>query len=69
MAPAPNRAIVDGDVATGYGPVADEFRRNFTERNELGAAVAVVRDGKPVVDLWVATATASAPDRGNATRS
>lgn len=52
MAPAPNRAVIHGDVATGYEPVADAFRRNFTEHNELGAAVAVVRDGEPVVDLW-----------------
>ncbi|MEM7285077.1 MAG: serine hydrolase [Actinomycetota bacterium] len=43
---------VHGDVAAGYGAVADEFRRNFTERRELGAAMAVVRHGELVVDLW-----------------
>ncbi|MFF4601497.1 serine hydrolase domain-containing protein [Streptomyces sp. NPDC001339] len=36
----------------GYGPVADEFARNFTERGELGAAVAVYVGGRRVVDLW-----------------
>ncbi|GAU65424.1 putative esterase [Streptomyces sp. NBRC 110611] len=36
----------------GYGPVADEFARNFAERGELGAAVAVYVGGRKVVDLW-----------------
>ena len=45
-------AEVHGDVDDGYGAVADEFRRNFAERKELGAACAVVRDGKLVVDVW-----------------
>jgi len=44
--------LIHGDVAAGYGVVADAFGRNFTERNELGAALAVVRDGEIVVDLW-----------------
>ena len=44
--------LVRGDVAGGYGAVADAFRRNFTDRKELGAAIAVVRDGEMVVDLW-----------------
>jgi CubicO group peptidase (beta-lactamase class C family) len=43
---------VRGDVDDGYGPVADAFRRNFTERDEIGAACAVYRDGRKVVDLW-----------------
>src|SRR4051795_7768030 len=44
--------LVGGDVDEGYGPVADAFRRNFAERGEVGAACAVYRDGRPVVDLW-----------------
>ncbi len=43
---------VHGDVEDGYSAVADEFRQNFIERRELGAACAVVRDGELVVDLW-----------------
>lgn len=39
-------------VAPGFEPVEDEFRRNFSERDELGAAFAVVRGGEPIVDLW-----------------
>jgi len=44
--------LVGGDVDDGYGPVADAFRKNFAERGEIGAACAVYRDGRKVVDLW-----------------
>lgn len=44
--------LIDGDVASGFGAVADAFRANFRERDEVGAAVAVYRDGEKVVDLW-----------------
>ena len=44
--------IVHGDVDQGYGAVADAFRANFSDRRELGAAVAVHRGGRLVVDLW-----------------
>lgn len=44
--------LIDGDVDEGFGRVADEFRRNFAGRGDVGAAVAVFRDGRPVVDLW-----------------
>ena len=44
--------LVGGDVDSGYGPVADAFRRNFADRGEIGAACAVYRDGVKVVDLW-----------------
>jgi CubicO group peptidase (beta-lactamase class C family) len=45
-------AMVHGEVAEGYGPVADAFRRNFARGREIGAACAVYRDGRKVVDLW-----------------
>ena len=44
--------LMHGGVDEGYGPVADAFRRNFAERGEVGAACAVYRDTKKVVDLW-----------------
>ncbi|HEX4587535.1 MAG TPA: serine hydrolase domain-containing protein [Mycobacterium sp.] len=44
--------LVDGDVDEGYGKVADAFRRNLDSGKEVGAAVAVYRDGRKVVDLW-----------------
>ncbi len=44
--------LVGGDVAEGYGKVADAFRANFAAGREVGAAVAVYRDGIKVVDMW-----------------
>jgi CubicO group peptidase (beta-lactamase class C family) len=43
---------VCGEVDEGYGKVADAFRRNLSSGRELGAAVAVYREGRKVVDLW-----------------
>jgi CubicO group peptidase (beta-lactamase class C family) len=43
---------IGGDVDEGYGKVADVFRRNLSSGQEVGAAVAVYRGGKKVVDLW-----------------
>lgn len=45
-------SLVCGDVDEGYGAVADAFRRNFARGEEIGAACAIFRDGRPVVDLW-----------------
>src|SRR5215207_7212076 len=44
--------LMHGDADEGYGPVADAFRRTFTERGEIGAACAIYRDGRKVVDLY-----------------
>ena len=44
--------LIGGGVDEGYGKVADAFRANFTERGDIGASVAVYRDGVKVVDLW-----------------
>ncbi|MEV0298689.1 serine hydrolase domain-containing protein [Nocardia sp. NPDC050710] len=43
---------IHGEVADGFGPVADAFRRNFSQHGEIGAAVAVYAGDRPVVDLW-----------------
>ena len=45
-------SLIGGDVDEGYGKVADVFRRNMVSGREVGAAVAVYRDGVKVVDLW-----------------
>ena len=37
---------IGGDVADGFGGVADAFRSNFRTRREVGAAVTVYRDGE-----------------------
>ncbi|MEU5917215.1 serine hydrolase domain-containing protein [Streptomyces sp. NPDC047141] len=46
---------VQGTVAAGWEPVRDAFLRNFEQRGERGAAVAVHHDGEKVVDLWAGT--------------
>jgi CubicO group peptidase (beta-lactamase class C family) len=44
--------LIGGDVDECYGKVADAFRANFTSGREVGAAIAVYRNGAKVVDLW-----------------
>ncbi len=58
-------AVLHGHAEEGFGGVADAFAANFAERSELGGAVAVVVDGRPVVDLWggVADPATGAPWR------
>lgn len=46
---------VNGTVADGFEPVRDVFARNFEALGDRGAAVAVYRDGRKVVDLWAGT--------------
>ena len=43
---------VNGFCDPHFQRVADEFVRNFEERDEVGAAVCVTLEGEPVVDLW-----------------
>ena len=45
-------AAIGGTCAPGYEAVRDAFEANFVDPGEIGAAVAVVVDGCPVVDLW-----------------
>ncbi len=42
----------NGFAAKGFTAVRAEFERNFTERGDKGAAVAVYVGGELVVDLW-----------------
>jgi CubicO group peptidase (beta-lactamase class C family) len=43
---------IHGMVVSGFEAVRSEFERNFSDRKELGAAVAVFHKGVKVVDLW-----------------
>jgi CubicO group peptidase (beta-lactamase class C family) len=43
---------VQGYCDERFAQVGEEFRRNFAERGELGASVAVTLGGQTVVDLW-----------------
>jgi CubicO group peptidase (beta-lactamase class C family) len=42
---------VQGTCEPRFAPIREEFERNFAERGEVGAAVCVMIDGEPVVDL------------------
>lgn len=52
---------VHGTVADGFEPVRDAFAANLAQRGERGAAVAVHRHGRLVVDLWAGEAHADRP--------
>src|SRR5918912_4326908 len=43
---------IHGRVAPGFEAVEAEFRKNFAERGDLGAATTVYYRGSKVVDLW-----------------
>ena len=43
---------VSGRSEEAFAEVEEEFRRNFTERGEVGASVHLMVDGETVVDLW-----------------
>ena len=53
---------IDGQVAPGFDEVRTEFERNFAERGEIGAAVAVYWRGMKVVDLWGGRRTPAGDD-------
>jgi CubicO group peptidase (beta-lactamase class C family) len=44
--------VLGGECTDRFGLVREEFERNFAERGEVGAAVAVYLDGELVIDLW-----------------
>jgi CubicO group peptidase (beta-lactamase class C family) len=43
---------IHGSCAPGFEPVREAFAENFAQRDEIGASVAVVAGGQPVVNLW-----------------
>lgn len=49
---------IQGRVHPDFAPVAEAFRRNFEERDELGAGLCVIRRGEVLVDLTGGFATA-----------
>jgi CubicO group peptidase (beta-lactamase class C family) len=54
-----------GRVAPGFEEVRTEFERNFSERGEIGAAVAAYWRGENVVDLWGGRRTSTAKEPWN----
>ncbi len=51
-------AEVNGICKQGFEAVQDAFVANFEQGPDVGASVAVTRDGEPVVDLWAGDADA-----------
>ncbi|HKV54400.1 MAG TPA: serine hydrolase domain-containing protein [Candidatus Binataceae bacterium] len=45
-------AAIEGTCDPRFEPVREAFAENFEKRGEVGAAVAVTLEGRPVVDLW-----------------
>src|SRR5580693_2115868 len=43
---------ISGRCDPRFEPVAEAFRRNFRDEQEIGASVCVFQGGQPVVDLW-----------------
>ena len=52
-------AAIDGICDARLQGVREAFAENFAQHGEVGAAVAVTIDGKPVVDLWAGHADAA----------
>ena len=50
-------AVISGNIRPGFEAVREAFAQNFEKRNEVGASVAVVRNGQYLVDLWGVCAT------------
>ena len=43
---------ISGSCDERFTPVRDALAENFGKRDELGAAVAITLEGRPVVDIW-----------------
>jgi CubicO group peptidase (beta-lactamase class C family) len=48
----PANVTINGECDARFSRVRDAFVRNFEQGNEVGAAAAVVVDGRSVVDIW-----------------
>ncbi len=52
MTQAPQSIPIEGQCDPRFERVRDTFLKNFAERNDVGASVAITLDGEYVVDLW-----------------
>ena len=55
----PDRPTTDGICDARFARVREAFEGNFVAHGEVGAAVAITLDGRPVVDLWAGHADAA----------
>ena len=44
--------VINGTVAPGFEPVLEAFKLAFTDKPNMGAALAIRHEGQQVVDLW-----------------
>jgi CubicO group peptidase (beta-lactamase class C family) len=49
-------AQINGYVKPGFEPVYNEFKKNFDNKKESGAALCVYHKGEKVIDLWAGIA-------------
>lgn len=56
----PNGALIHGSAVPAFRPVWDAFVKNFTDRNEIGASLAISHKGVPVLEAWGGFADAAA---------
>jgi CubicO group peptidase (beta-lactamase class C family) len=52
---------IHGTHGAQHAALIDAFRENFTQRGEIGAAIALVVDGELVVDVWAGEANTGKP--------
>ncbi len=50
---------IHGSADPAFAALAAEFERNFADRGDVGAALSLVIDGRPVVDLWAGSLDAA----------
>jgi CubicO group peptidase (beta-lactamase class C family) len=53
--------VIDGHCADEFVPLRDLLEKNLADGEDVGASVAVVRDGELVVDLWGGEARPGVP--------
>ncbi|MCP4750119.1 MAG: beta-lactamase family protein [Proteobacteria bacterium] len=44
--------VIHGQCQPQFESVKEAFKENFTQRGDVGAAVCVYLDGRPIVDIW-----------------
>jgi len=47
-----NIKMIQGTVTPGFEKVEEQFKKNFIERGEIGAACTIYLEGQKAVDLW-----------------
>lgn len=50
---------IHGSADPAFAALAAEFERNFADRGDVGAALSLAIDGRPVVDLWAGSLDAA----------